>query len=257
MKIVGIDCATRPEKVGLALGRLGPKGLPVLESATVGGAWDRIGERVRGWMEGSTSGLICMDAPLGWPSGMGAALAGHAAGDRISVPADMLFSRETDRFVRRMVGKRPMEVGAERIARTALAALELLSSLRTALGREIRLAWSKGFAGLGAIEVYPAGTLAERSWPHSGYKGPGGRAAERRTEILNLLEHEVEIGSAADRCSLMSNADVLDSAICVLAGADFLLGRCWLPQDSALAETEGWIWIGKKDACPADNGREG
>ena len=35
----------------------------------------------------------------------------------------------------------------------------------------------------------------------------------------------------------------LDAAICVLAGHDFLAGRCIAPADGGLAGAEGWIWV--------------
>lgn len=73
-----------------------------------------------------------MDAPLGWPRPLGPALSDHRAGEPIDPPADTLFHRETDGVVHRTVGKRPMEVGADRIARTARSAVELIGELRNA-----------------------------------------------------------------------------------------------------------------------------
>jgi hypothetical protein len=59
------------------------------------------------------------------------------------------------------------------IARTAHGALSFLARLRERVGAPIPLAWDPGsIEGLAAIEVYPAGTLAARKLPHSGYKGP-------------------------------------------------------------------------------------
>ena len=34
---------------------------------------------------------------------------------------------------------------------------------------------------------------------------------------------------------------VLDAALCVLAGADFLIGEVYAPEDGELARKDGWI----------------
>jgi hypothetical protein len=81
----------------------------------------------------AAAALIAIDAPLGWPAGAGEAFTAHRAGDSIPIEADALFRRETDRFVYRLLGQTPLEVGADKIARTALAALSFLGDLRTQL----------------------------------------------------------------------------------------------------------------------------
>ena len=53
-----------------------------------------------------------------------------------------LFRRETDREIKRRLGRQPLDVGADRIARTGHRALEILSKLADSLKlREILLAW--------------------------------------------------------------------------------------------------------------------
>lgn len=47
----------------------------------------------------------------------------------------------------------------------------------------------------------------------------------------------------ADESPLLANADVLDAALCCLAGADFLLGQATSPINPTLARKEGWIWV--------------
>lgn len=54
------------------------------------------------------------------------------------------------------------------------------------------------------------------------------------------------LSSADHGMILLSDDNALDSAICVLAGQDFLLGHCADPTDPALAKKEGWIWVRRK-----------
>jgi Protein of unknown function (DUF429) len=54
----------------------------------------------------SGSSVVAIDAPLGWPAGLAAALANHSAGEGLELGADEMFSRETDRFVQRTLNKR-------------------------------------------------------------------------------------------------------------------------------------------------------
>jgi len=41
---------------------------------------------------------------------------------------------------------------------------------------------------------------------------------------------------------LTQSADLVDAAVCVLAGDDFIGGRAMNLGDRSLAEREGWIW---------------
>jgi hypothetical protein len=50
-------------------------------------------------------------------------------------------------------------------------------------------------------------------------------------------------GLPLDVSSMQASADALDAAVCVLAAADFLRGEAMPPEDQALAEREGWIWV--------------
>ncbi|HSG40407.1 MAG TPA: hypothetical protein VLE27_12275, partial [Thermoanaerobaculia bacterium] len=52
---------------------------------------------------------------------------------------------------------------------------------------------------------------------------------------------------------LLDNADVLDSVVCVLAGADFLLRKSLAPVDLPTAKKEGWIWVRDPIEPPARN----
>jgi predicted nuclease with RNAse H fold len=142
-----------------------------------------------------------------------------------------MFSRLTDREIKNRLGKKPLEVGADRIARTALAALNLLEDIREATGRAIPLAWTqeeiKETKPWQAIEVYPAATRLAH-----GTDGKGGS--------LEGLEDLID-------CSAISEIeeqtpDAIDAIVCTLAAADFLLGRAVRPEDMQTAKIEGWIW---------------
>ncbi|MFO7948979.1 MAG: DUF429 domain-containing protein [Candidatus Fermentibacteraceae bacterium] len=119
----------------------------------------------------------------------------------------------------------------------------LLEDLRKRLDEEIPLAWSHEVNRVAAIEVYPAGTLVARGWPSSGYKGADKRCRQERQTIVERLAGEVVLGSGVDRILLQQNADALDSAMCSLAGRDFIEQQCYRPENMDLAEKEGWIWV--------------
>ena len=232
--IIGIDCATQPRKVGLARGEYVDGRVSVREVRC--GHPDLV-EAVADWACARGAVLLALDAPLGWPSGMGEALAGHRAGEG---PAGGLrFNRETDRVVHRELGRRPLDVGADRIGRTARAALQLLDAVRDRPAVPIPLAWRPPAAGVQAIEVYPAGTLKAHGFRHSGYKRTE-HAREREAlveELSAVLSFDESLRGRA------FNADELDAVACLLAAADFLQGACLEPEDPDLAREEGWIWV--------------
>ena len=142
MILIGIDSATDPKKVGIALARRGEDGRWALVAAERGEAHASLAARLASWLPASGPALLAIDAPLGWPRALGPALSRHVAGDPLTEAPGQLFGRSTDRFVRERIGKRPLEVGAERIARTAHAALRLLADVRERSGLAIPLAWS-------------------------------------------------------------------------------------------------------------------
>jgi hypothetical protein len=170
---------------------------------------------------------------------MGAALVSHRAGAAISVPPNELFRRETDRFIARRFGKTPLDVGADRIARTAVAALSYLREFGQAVGHPIPLLWSpSAWEGCCAIEVYPAATMLRHELSVPGYKKAAGIRA--RAALGEFLCRELDMSSPLE-CERLG-VDALDAALCIVAGRDFLEGRALPPEREALARKEGWIW---------------
>jgi predicted RNase H-like nuclease len=236
--VIGIDCATEAKKVGLALALFSSGRLAVSE-LTCGGTAYNLLNKVRSWVAAADRVLLALDAPLGWPNALAAALGGHKAGDAIQERADDLFRRLTDRAVTETCKRRPLDVGADRIARTAHAALKLLGELRSVIGQPIPLAWSPQFAErVAAIEVYPAATLAGRRIQCSQYKKPSD-VESRKTMVTQLSSH---MQLPTDVEPLLRYADILDASVCALAAADFLRGDVLQPSDNHMAQREGWIW---------------
>jgi len=170
LQILGIDAAVDPRNTGFAVAgqrdaswriqtlETGKRGMPLA---------DAIIERLS--PEHPT--LVAIDAPLGWPAPLARALSNHTAGAPLSLDPGTGFARETDRFVRERTGLKPLDVGADRIARTAAAALTLIEALRTRTGQPLPLLSSPEVAS-GLIEVYRAATPKQHGFPHRGYKKP-------------------------------------------------------------------------------------
>ena len=232
--LVGLDCATQPRNTGLARARLASGRVEVIEARVARAASD-VTDTLAAWLADAPA-VLALDAPLGWPAEM-ARLAGHRAGVPLGVEANALFRRETDRFVQRRLGKTPLDVGADRIARTALVALGTLGAVRGAV--PVELGWAPGaVAGRQAIEVYPAATLKALGIDARGYKRP--EATARRAAILDALGLTL---SDAARAAAIATDHALDAVLCCVAAADYARGDVWKPENSELARREGWIWV--------------
>jgi predicted RNase H-like nuclease len=242
--IIGIDCATDAKKVGLALGELTPGGLVVRELLTGDRAKPSLHELLAHWIRASTPALLALDAPFGWPIGMRCALQHHLAGLPLTVEPNHMFRRLTDRFVKIKTRKTPLDVGADRIARTAHSALVLLENTRRTLGHDIPLAWSpRSSSGVEAIEVYPALTLLALDLDPRNYKsGEAGRVA--RGVILDALKKHIRFDEAVEE-GVLAVSDLMDAVLCVLAGRDFLCGNCFEPPQNhiPIVRNAGWIWF--------------
>ncbi|MBZ5538284.1 MAG: DUF429 domain-containing protein [Acidobacteriia bacterium] len=236
--LVGVDCATVDAKVGLALAEY-TYGKVSLKAATLCSRERSAANTVVEWLSNSTEpALLAIDAPLGWPLALARSLARHRAGQKIDTEPDEMFRRATDRFIKKQLSKTPLDVGADRIARTAHAALRLLGEVRRRLDIPIPLAWNSAFDGISAIEVYPAATLVAYGFQSTGYKAPAQVGGRR--EVLASLSSLIQVGRIAAVLEL--SADALDAAVCVLAAKDFLDGSALSPPDRGLAAQEGWIW---------------
>lgn len=245
VKIIGVDCATVEAKVGLALGVLGEGRLEIQE-ATLCTRERTAASVIANWLGDLQDGtLIAIDAPLGWPKPLAESLIKHNAGMAIETPASAMFRRATDLFIQRKLKKTPLDVGADRIARTAYAALQLLGNLRAMRGMPIPLAWVPAdVSGVVAIEVYPAATLAAHQIRSTGYKKPN--QVEQRHEIAHALRAKLTVNNSVP--DLSQSADLIDAVVCVLAGKDFVVERAMSPEDRGLAEREGWIWAARREA---------
>lgn len=237
--IVGVDCAVDPRKVAVSVAVSAAGATRVLDVTVCSrdlppreAVVEALGERKRA--------LVAIDAPLGWPEPLGRDLARHRAGEVLTPKPNEFVRRQTDRLVKTRVGQQPLDVGADRIARTALAALNLLASVGERIGTGIDLAWNpEALDGVKAIEVYPAATLRAHGIPSRGYKKPQHQQA--RSSILAALRTWIAI--ECDDDLLLANADALDAVVCALAASDFLRGHCFEPEDTAIARKEGWIWV--------------
>lgn len=226
--IIGIDCATQPEKVGLALAHI-DKGDLIIDEIALGSKRREPAMIISEWMKKSDQVLLAFDAPLGWPEAMGRSLADHQAGQVVSSSANKLFRRCTDDEIYKRLGKRPLEVGANLIARTAEAALRLLGELRNTTGCEIPLAWDiSELHGICAIEVYPAAIISVMG-------------VKSASEFFESLPSEIRL---PDSPLLKTSDHVRDAVLCAITGADFLKGNCVgpTPEQRKLALKEGWIW---------------
>lgn len=240
--ILGIDCATLPGKRGVSLALFDER--CSIESAEAGLSDAELVEMLIQCKQRGGRVLLALDAPLGWPEPLGRRLAPHKAGQSLPEKAHSLFRRETDLFVKRTFNMQSLDVGADRIARTAHSALELLGTFRKGTGSQIALADHENFHGISVIEVYPAATLSVYGLQSRAYKNS--EAVQARIAILNGLEGlGIRISQSA-RLNATESADALDAIVCVAAGMDFLKGDAHPPEDPALATKEGWIWVRRK-----------
>ena len=241
LQILGIDAAVDPRNTGLAMAGLAADGW-TLHAVTTGSRDRDMAEQTISLLNPACPVLVAIDAPLGWPAAFAKSLQGHRAGDALSASKEALFSRETDRLVRARTGLMPLSVSADRIARTAAAALELITGLRERLDNSLPLLLDPSEAQNGGlIEVYPAATLKQRGLPCRGYKRPDHGPVRRK--ILNGISSEINLAGFESVC--IDSDHCLDAVLCVLTAIDFVERRCAGPDSTDLALQEGWIWFRK------------
>jgi len=231
--IIGVDCAAQAKNTGLAYAI--PEGEKLaVHDARCASNDATASSIIRDWVRDSRHVLLALDAPLGWPTAFSHALATHRAGEPLRPTAHVMFRRMTDDLISERLGKRPLEVAADRIARAAHAALRLLEELRQSLAVELPLVWSPSWhGGLGAIEVYPAATRIALGVPQS--RGS-----------LSGLESRLSFGTMSPPASEHAR----DAVVCAVAAQEFLSGRAVAPTNAQMiqARQEGWIWAGPSSA---------
>jgi len=242
--IIGIDCETQPDKVGLARGSIA-NGLLSIDSARKVAKNESVANLVSSWIKekNHVKTLIAVDSPLGWPIKLGEELIHHVAGASLSTSAHQMFRRRTDFFIKEKANKQSLDVGADRIARTAQAALTMLKEISEQVAVSIPLAWGSVLTQpISVIEVYPAVTLKSCGLlPATSYKKENGNEREKIYDgLINLMDL-----SNVDKLSIIEDDDILDAVACVLAGYHFVSGESEQPpteEDRVLAEKEVWIW---------------
>lgn len=238
--MVGIDCAIDEARTGLAFGLLSEDGQICVERATLGTAGESAVVTVAHWIGEAAPFVVALNAPLGWPRALSEALASHRAGESIGLPIHQVLRRRTEQVVADAHGRLPPEVAADRVARTALSALQMLEELRGVCPRPIPMAWVQGESS-GAIEVHSCSTLRAHGLNPGAYRGQSAKARSVRREIATHLAERLQLQLSSEL--LVDNAHLLDAVVSVLAAADFALGACKGPADLDLAEREGWIWV--------------
>ncbi len=189
--------------------------------------------------------MACIDAPLGWPAAFSDILATHQAGMPITIDKGQFFPRITDKLVHQKLGKRPLEVTANYIARTAHRALQLIGVLNQSINGTFQLFLDSGkIPYYGLAETYPAGWLISEQYNHKGYK----KSEAMREEILESIEQRYSLAIAlAHRRRIIQWEHTFDALLCCLCGVDILQQRCLAPEDldipKKIAQKEGWVWF--------------
>ena len=151
-----------------------------------------------------------------------------------------MFNRSTDLVVWRVVGKKPMEVGANWLARTAHAALRTLNAVREHV--PVEMGWTPGAVrGRQALEVYPGATLVARGLSARGYKTA--EPTGRRSALLGSLGADI---APEARAAAVATDHALDAVLCCVAAADYARGDVLTPEAAgvrSMAQREGWIWF--------------
>lgn len=239
LQILGVDAAVDPRNTGYAIAT-SEAGTWRIDGLSTGSRTTDLAEQITAQLDPNRPILVAIDAPLGWPAPLAKALKDHTAGEPLPLDPSTDFARQTDRFVREKTGLKPLDVGADRIARTAAAALTLIEALRTRTGQPLPLLSSPEDARTGGlIEVYPAATLKQHGLPHRGYKKS--HATQERTATSDGISGKVNLGPCRQAC--IDSDHCLDAVLCVLTATDFLAGQCLSPPFGAVWKQEGWIWF--------------
>ncbi len=295
-QIIGIDCAADPKNIAVAFATtvgaqltvdrvlFGESGTADEESRRP--RLERLAAKIFEKIQSvSKPTLLALDAPLGWPRPMGRVLECHTAGAALPekyADADLFFRRRTDRFIVDEIGKTPIEVGANLIARVTHTTLRLIGMLQSELkNAAVKMAdaplrsYPAPTEGVNFIEVYPA--LAGPFFLEKGEK-PTQRdwrslAAELKTKKKKAKTDGEEtwdgrLHQIADRLDVCIREDAvndtkgtkarrdhgLDAILCAWTGARFLHDGCVAPDEVKVSpritddevKQEGWIWFDRR-----------
>lgn len=238
MLTVGVDLAAEAAATAIAIVRWSP-GRAVVTSVQVGANDEAIIDAIGG------SAKVGIDCPLGWPNPFVDFITAHryghvdALGDQPGLERRRpLAYRTTDIATAKLVGRWPLSVSSDRIARTAMRAAVLLAKL-AAQDRPV----DRSGAGV-VVEVYPAASL--RVW------GLTHRDRRRKTDVNRLSATVDRLTTAApwlDLCSFgplcRASDHALDSVLAALTARAAFLELTNRPtvEQLPVAQTEGWIAV--------------
>ncbi|MEE1619273.1 DUF429 domain-containing protein [Brachybacterium sp. J153] len=173
---------------------------------------------------------------------------GHHSGD-LAVPEDTgpvwrrdVLYRRTDLEVRRLVGKTPLSIAADKIAYPAIRWAAIAARLREQ-GAPTPL------DGTGvACEVYPGAALA--AWGFGAVRYKKAKGSQERGELVEALDARWPWLDWAGHQGLCATSDdALDAVIAAVVAREVLHGRAVSPPTelTAAAADEGWIWLPAQD----------
>lgn len=182
-----------------------------------------------------------VDCAFGWPDEFVTFVTNHA--DLSMSPAPdggmdwrrTLAFRETDRHVRRRVGRWPLSVSTDRLGLTAMRCAGLLGRI-AASGQVVDRSGRYGVV----VEVYPGATLRLWNWDIRGYRTD----PDVRRALVQRITREAPWFHIGPHAELMiDSSDAFDAVISSLAARAAALGHYDRPpsQHQGRAEREGWI----------------
>jgi predicted nuclease with RNAse H fold len=238
MITVGVDLAAEPKGTAMAVINWANNQAELVD-LQVGVIDDAIVEACK------SSDKLGIDCALGWPIEFVQFLNSHANLTKTDFPDGgmdwrrRVSFRESDRNVRAVTGKWPLNVATDRLGLTAMRCAGLQ-------GRIEHAGISIDRAGSGrVVEIYPGATL--RLW---GFNTAGYRTDEQaRVSLLKEIRKQAPWLSLQGFEKLMiSSTDAFDAVIACLATRSAALGLYTKPPLEHLetAQIEGWIALPTK-----------
>ncbi|WP_046226982.1 DUF429 domain-containing protein [Paenibacillus dauci] len=245
MIIIGIDCATEHKNTGICVYDYNNKKFIAYKAAST--TMDTINSILKD--HSKENFLLCWDTPLGWPIDFSSSLVNHLAGQYLRSAPLNFFNRSTDLFCHSLLGKKPLEITTNRIARTTHKTLGIINELQMKYPK-MKLLWDpKEEFEIGYIEVYPVTWLLSESIvpnktkQYDSYKGTEQKNQRRRLDIIKeLRKRGMKFNGMYKR--MIKEEHFFDACLCCLGGKDFLDDRTIRPINNISSiQKEGWIWI--------------